>query len=913
MMPTFELDPETRYGTLGNGLTYYIRHNEEPKERANFYIAQRVGSVQEEEEQRGLAHFLEHMCFNGTTHFPGNGIIQYCESIGVKFGYNLNAYTSADETVYNINDVPTTNTANIDSCLLILSDWADGLTLDPEEIDKERGVIHEEWRMRSSAMQRILERNLPALFPNSRYGQRMPIGLMEVIDNFKPEALRAYYEKWYRPDLQGIIVVGDVDVDYVEGKIRELFASKTMPEDVALFETYAVPDNTEPIYIIDKDAELQANTINIFFRQAPLPRELKSSHAAMLMSYTTSVISYALSARLREVAQAADCPFLEAGVMYSTYVMGHQADALAVYIVPKDGKDAEATQAVIEEVERARRYGITPTEIMRVRDELLSQAERRYDNRAKRKNEGFGRAYARHFIEGDYMTDIETEYNTFKMYAGMIPAEMINESLKAMTEHTDTNFVCLAVYIDNEQVTPPTADALKQAVERAETAQLEPYVDNVKDEPLVASLPTPVAIVAEEAAPFSYTCWKLSNGARVYYLKTDYDDAKVQVAARSFGGENMLPLEDLPNADLFEMVMSSTGLGAFTEIELQKKLAGKQVSLSPSIDMLTDRLDGESTPKDLRTLFEMIYLRFCEPSTDEEGYANTIATLKAMLTNVIRDPSTAFSDSLQRTLYGNNERVGGVIPEVEKADYSTIRRIAKERFASAGDFDFFFTGAIDVDSLKAFTEQYIATLPGVSKREALTDQGIRPVKGVVTNRFTRAMETPQANINQIWTGHTPYTLKGEAVATALGSILTQRYLKSIREEGSMAYSVGAAADVDYHLYDSYTLRIGCPVKPEKADSALILMRVALDDIANSGVTEEEIAKVREFEVKNYNDSQRKNLYWQNRIVESAVWGKDTHTTRLETIQNVTSADIQALVREMLAQDNCVTVVMLPEE
>lgn len=913
MMPEFDMDPAIRYGKLDNGLTYYIRHNEEPKDRANFYIAQKVGSVQEDDDQRGLAHFLEHMCFNGTEHFPGNAIVQYCERIGVKFGYNLNAYTSADETVYNINDVPTTSMDNIDSCLLILSDWADGLLLEPEEIDKERGVIHEEWRLRSSAGQRVTERNLPTLFPGSKYGQRMPIGLMEIIDTFEPEALRAYYEKWYRPDLQGIIVVGDLDVDYVEGKIKELFGSIAMPANVAAFERYPVPDNDEPIYVVDKDKEAQSNIIYMMFKQAPMPQMLRNSHAALIMNYTTAALSLAVSTRLNELSKKADCPFLSAGMMYGTYIMGHECDALSVYVLPKAGQDDEAVKAVMTEIERARRYGITPTEMVRVREELVSQMERIYDNRAKKKNDSYGREYVTHFIQGTYIPDLETEYETYKMYANMLPTEMINESLSAITASTDTNFVCFAIYIDREDVKVPSENELRIAIEEAKTSDLEAYVDNVKDEPLIAELPTPVAVASETDAPHGYKCWSLTNGARVYYRKTDYDDAKIMMAARSFGGQNMLPLEDIPNADLMTMVMDATGLGTFTSIELEKKLAGKQVSISPELNMTMDRLNGESTPKDLRTLFELIYLHFQEPCIDEDGYNNVIATIKATLANIVKDPQTAFSDSLQRTLYNHDERIGGVIPEIEKADYPTIRRIYSERFSSAGDFDFFFTGAFDEDSLKAYTEQYIAPLKGVEKREQLTDLGIRPVTGMVNNRFTRAMETPKANIAQIWTGETVYTDKKEATATALSSILNQRYYKSIREDGSMAYSVGTHASVDYQVYDSYQLKIVCPVKPEKMDSALILIRYELDDIAANGVTEEELSKVREFEVKNYNDNQRKNIYWQNRIVEAIIWGKDTHTNRLDNITSVTSADVRDLVKEILNNGNCVTVTMLPEQ
>ncbi len=908
------MDPAVRYGKLENGLTYYIRHNEEPKDRASFYIAQKVGAVQEDDNQRGLAHFLEHMCFNGTKNFPGNKVVEYCETIGVKFGYNLNAYTAADETVYNINDVPTTTKGNIDSCLLILHDWADGLLLETAEIDKERGVIHEEWRMRSSASQRILERNLPTLYPGSKYGHRMPIGLMEIIDNFKPEVLRAYYEKWYRPDLQGIVVVGDLDVDYVESKIKEMFGGIKMPENPAKYEMYPVPANNEPIYVIDKDKEQQNNIIELLFKQERMPQEMRGTLALMLQSYMTSVVSTCLNARLGELSQKADCPFLQAGSQYGEYIMSRTCDAFMVYIIPKPGQDAAAVQAVMEEVERANRFGFTATEVLRARDEQISSFEKIYENRDKRKNGSFVNEYVRHFLDGDYFTDIETEFQTFKAYAQQLPAEAISTAFKEMVASTDTNFVCLALYADKEGVTIPTADAFKQAIKTAKEAKLEAYVDNVKDEPLVPQLPTPVKIKKEAAAEHGYTCWTLANGARVFFKKTDFNNSQVMMAARSLGGTNKVKEEDLTNAELLTAVMSSTGIGNFNSVELEKKMAGKQVSLSPSLTMTTDRLDGNSTPKDLRTLFELIYLRFQKPSVDNDGYNNLIQTLRTQLQNVVKNPDVAFSDSIQQTLYGHNKRVGSVIPDLDKANYETVRRIYSERFASAGDFDFFFTGAFDTDSLRAFTEQYIATLPGIKKREKLTDCGIRPVKGNVENRFKRQMESPKASIRVIWTGEVKYDNKTAAVVNALGEILSQRYLKSIREEGSMAYSVGARASIDCVLYDSYTMQIYCPVKPEKMDNALYLMKVGIDDIAAKGVTEEELTKVKEFEVKDYNDSQRENSYWQNQIVLTALWGKDDHKGMLEAIKSVTSKDIQDFVSNyLLKQHNCVTVTMLPEE
>lgn len=911
-MPDFPMDKAVRYGKLDNGLTYYIRHNEEPKNRANFYIAQKVGSVQEDDNQQGLAHFLEHMCFNGTRHFPGNTLTEYCEKIGVKFGYNLNAYTWFDETVYNINDVPTTSKNNVDSCLLILSDWADGLLLETAEIDKERGVINEEWRLRIDATQRIMIRNISSIFPGSKYGERYPMGKMDIINSFKPEVLRAYYEKWYRPDLQAVVIVGDIDADYVEGKVKQLFGGIKMPDNPAKFELYPLADNNEPIYAIDKDKEMTMNQLMVAFRSDIIPFEQRGGVQFMVQNYMADVISKCLDSRLAEIARKGDCPYLQTLVGYGKYQNIKTSDALNISILPKPGRDAEALQAVMQEVERARRYGFTATEVMRARDESVSQLEQIYDNRAKLKNAYYVNKYVRHFLEGNYITDIETEFQTYKMLSQQLPVEAVSEVFKQMTASTDKNFVCFGLYSDKEGVSIPTKDELHAAVDAARNAQLEAYVDDVKDEPLVTEMPAPVKIKSEKAADYGYTCWTLANGARVFYKPTDFNASQVRMAARSFGGENKLDKKDISNAELLPIIMQSTGLGGFSSTELQKKLAGKQVKLFPVLTQEQDRMNGECTPKELRTLFELIYLRFQTPTIDNDGYNNVIESLKAAQQNIAKNPNVAFMDSVQQTLYAHNERIGSVIPDVEHANYETIRRIYSERFASAGDFDFFFTGAINVDSLRAFTEQYIAPLKGVKKREARTDLGIRPAKGTVENRFVRELESPQANIQQIWTGEMAFTPKNTAVINTLSEILRQRFLKTIREEKSYAYHVTVDSEPDCIPYDKYSFKIECPVKPEKMDSALYLIRAGIEDIAANGVTADELAKVKEFSVKHYNDRQRENGYWQEMIINRVVWDKEQHDGMLEAIRTVTSDDVRDFVNNtLLKQNNCVTVTMLP--
>lgn len=912
-MPPLPNDPQVRIGKLPNGITYYIRHNAEPKDRAYFYIAQKVGSVQEEESQRGLAHFLEHMCFNGTKNFPGNSMIKWLESIGVKFGAELNAYTSTDETVYNIDAVPVTP-AHVDSCLLILHDWADGLLLEEKEIDKERGVIHEEWRLRSSASMRIFERNLEKIYPGSRYGKRFPIGLMSVIDNFKYKELRDYYEKWYRPDHQGIIVVGDINVDEVEGKIKKIFADIAAPTTPSQYELYPVPDNNEPIIIVDKDKEQPQGVILMGFKQDVMPTEVRGTMMYYVMDYLKRLSAHALNARLAELAQKPESPFLMTSMDYDNYIMSKTKEALMATIIPKPGQDKAAVQAVFEEVERVRRFGITDTELLRAKDALMSDLEADYNNRDKQKSSYYVPKYVRHFLEGDAIPDQQTKMDTYKMIAQQMPLQQATALMQAYVSRQDTNFVFLGLYPDKEGEAIPTVEDVKSAIAAARAAKLTAYVDNVKNEPLVPTLPKAGKVKKSEAAPFGYTCLTLSNGARIFYKKTDFKD-EVKFTSQSFGGLNAVKGDDLLNARQLDDVMNSTGWGNFNATELTKALAGKQASVSIYLGRSAEGLSGQSTPKDLRTLFELIYLHFQKPYVDTDAYNNYVSTLRTSLANADKVPEKAFSDSVVKTLYNNHRFVKPIkVGDVDKLNYDAIRRIYTERFGNVGDFDFFFTGAIDADSLRLFAEQYIASIPAKGKREAFAKHDLTPAKGVAMNRFARKMETPQSNLVQVWNGALPYSMKNAAIVDILSGILDQRYLKTIREEHSFAYSVGTNASLDYVPEEKYSLTIYAPVKPAAIDSTLMLIRAELEAIAKNGVQADEMDKVVQYNVKTYTDNQRNNNYWQNMVKEKVGFNRDLHTGYEATLRSVTSADIQAFVRDvLLKQNNCRTIIMQPAD
>ena len=917
MLQPLPYDAQTRYGKLDNGLTYYIRHNEYPKGQANFYIAQKVGSVQEEDDQRGLAHFLEHMCFNGTENFPENSLIRYLETLGVKFGAQLNAYTSIEETVYNINNVPTGREATIDSVLLILHDWSHNLTLDPKEIDKERGVIHEEWRLRTSAMQRILTRQLPKLMSNSRPGNRMPIGLMEIVDNFKPEVLRAYYEKWYRPDLQAIVVVGDLDVDRTEQSIKQMFSPIPMPENAAKREYYTVPQNDEAIVVSDHDKEQTLPIVLICNKHDdPLPREQRNSLAYMMTTVVKHMTMTMLNKRLDEKSLDPDCPYIEAGVEDGDFLLA-KTPAFQTTIVPKEGRLEEAIRTVMAEVYRAAEHGFTQGEFDRCRNEFLSQVEAQYNNREKTETGVYIHDYVRNFLDNVPIPGIEFENMLYHQTLPQLPVQMTNELIKSLVSVSDKNLVVLSVNPEKEGYVQPTEQQLLDAIHSAQQMKLEAYVDNVKNEPLIAKLPKSGKIKKEVSGPFDTQILTLSNGARVILKKTDYQDNQVLMRAYSEGGTGRYGVDDKYNLNLSGVLIGASGLGNFTDTELDKALAGIQASVSAQLGGRSEFLSGSAVPKDLRTMFELTYLHFAPLKRDDKAAQSALNQMKEMLRNQAANPMRAFSDSLQTTLYGaDNPRLVLMKEEnVDKVSYDRVLEIYRDRFQGANDFTFVFVGNFDNDSIRQYICQYLASLPKVKRNDKAVDNHYNIREGQYTTRFQRKMQEPQTAMILYLQSPIKNTLKNQVVADVLGQVLTMRLIEIVREEMGAAYSVNASCGISKISDGSCrtNIQIYAPVKPEMCDSALLVINQELQKIARDGAEDKYISKGKEYLLKTYTENERKNGTWLSYIEEQDRDQLDTYTNYQPTVQAVTSDDIAALAKQILEAKNCITVIMLPEE
>lgn len=915
MFTALPVDKDVRTGKLDNGLTYYIRYNKYPEKQADFYIAQKVGSIQEEEEQRGLAHFLEHMCFNGTVNFPGNSLITYLESIGVKFGENLNAYTAIDETVYNINNVPTTREASLDSCLLILHDWSNALLLENDEIDKERSVIHEEWRMRSSASMRMYERALPLLIPDNRYGNRLPIGLMSVVDNFKPEALRAYYHKWYRPDLQGIIVVGDVDVDRMEQKIKEIFSPIKMPENPAPRQYVQIADNDQPIIVCEKDKEQTMTVVQAMFKHEVFPDSLKNTPFYYYDSYLRNMGVAMLNQRFAEMANKPEATFLTVQCSDGDFIVSKTKGAFDVAVVPKEGKLDEALRTAFAEVYRADRYGFTETEMERVRTSILNSLESAYQNKDKRMNSDFTSEYVNVFLYHEPMMSFEDEYTLAKELVSKITLEEVNKKFSSLILDSDSNLVVYATCPDKEGTSLPDPDHLLALIHEGRVTDLGTYVDNVKNEPLIPSLPQPGKIEKERTSKFGFTEWTLSNGVHVLFRKTDFKENEILMSAYSPGGSGLYGNDEIVNLSLFDDLIASSGLGNFTRIELGKALTGKHVSLSPLLASRSEGFSGSSTPKDLRTLFELVYLSFQKPYRDEESVHSTLTQYREILKNKELKPMSSFGDSVSVALYGNNPRLHFLkVEDLDKVSYDRILDIYQDRFRDASDFTFVFCGNFDTDSLRLYTEQYLAVLPSIRRKEKPQDTKMYKRQGVYQNEYTKKMEVAQCQAVRIWHGGLKNTLHNNIAMSVLGQILDIRYIATIREDIGAAYSVSASGGMSYNSADrpEYALQVFAPLKPELCDTALIVMTRELEAIAKNGVDEENLNKIKEYMLKTADEAERLNGAWINRINTYKRRGMDVYTDYKKEITKMCSDDLKKLARKILKDNNCVTVVILPE-
>ncbi len=913
-MPPIPVDENVRIGKLPNGLTYYIRHNETPKGQADFYIAQKVGSILENDAQRGLAHFLEHMCFNGTTHFPGNNIVDWLETVGVKFGYNLNAYTSVDETVYNISNVPTDRTSVQDSCLLILHDWANDLLLDPEEIDKERGVIHQEWRRSMVGQMRILEKILPTIYQNEKYGYRLPIGIMEVVDNFPAQDLRDYYEAWYRPDQQGIIVVGDIDVDRIEGKIKEMFADIEMPENAPERVYTPVSDNEGTIYAVGSDKEQQYPIVSMMFKTDAFPDSLKGNMLYLLTNYMTDMATMMLNNRFQELSSNPDVPFAQASADYDNFFLSKTKDALDLTGVAKTDDVLPTLETIYRELLRAQRGGFTYGEYERARNEYMSRLEKAYNNRNNRQNEGYVKEYVRNFIDNEPIPSIDDEYQIMQQFAPMIPLEAINSLLPELV--TKDNRVIMALLPEKEGLSNPTEEQIAAVIAKVDAEDIPAYVDQTKEEPLIPNLPKPGKIKKEtHNAQWDATEFILSNGVKVLVKPTKFKEDEILFDAIAIGGTSKLPDSNATDLKGMEFVLSQNGLGDYTYSDLQKYLSGKQAGVSLSLDDYVRKIQGHSTPKDLPTLMELIYMTFTNINITEDEFKALQNQYAGILANQENTPQFIFSRDLMKALFANPRREMVTSEDILALNRDNILKIAHDMTLNAADYNFVFVGNIDMDALRPLLEQYIATLPANAKKvtkniEINPTLSLKDGKGV--DSFTTKMETPQTYVFFAQAGSLPYSAKERALASIAGQVLGNRLLKTVREDMGAVYSIGASGSMSRFPGKNTVIQSSFPMKPEMKDEVLTVID---NEIAamESNITAEEVNKCLEFMIKEAKEGKELNNEWLEAISYTNINGVDIFNGNVEMLQGITPADVMQFMKNLRKADNYRVVVLDPAE
>ena len=906
------IDSAVRVGKLDNGLTYYIRHNEHPKQRAEFHIAQAVGAILEEDHQNGLAHFLEHMAFNGTEHFAGKGIIEYFESIGVNFGGNINAYTSLDETVYRLSEVPTVREGIIDSALLVMHDWACGLLLLEEEIDNERGVIREEWRTGAQANRRMWKAINPLKYPGSQYAKRDVIGDTAVINNFEYDALRDYYKKWYGPDNQAIIVVGDIDVDQIEQKIKALWADVPARENRGERPLYSVSDNEEPIVAIVRDKEAQYTRIELEFKKPQLPKPFRGTDMAYVQSLAIELVCDMFNNRLSELSMKPEATFVGAGSYYGELVK--EKDAFVAVYLAKQGQEVEAYKDLLTQLEKMRRYGFTHAELDRVKKETLSAYEKSYNERNTVRNIRYAQEYIRHYLDAEPVPGIAWEYEMIQQILPALNVEMLNQIAQNLV--TDKNLIIsFQAPEDNSVVLPTEAEAVALLTE-VKNEEIEAPVEEAIRENLVET--TPKAGKIKKTAhneSLGVTEWTLSNGVRVMVKPTTFKQDEILFYAFSQGGRSLVATENLPSAVLATDVVELGGLADMSTTDLQKALTGKRVSISPSISAYSENLNGSSTIKDLETLLQLNYLYFTAPRRDEESFQTLMSILESQLANRDKNPKVAWSDSVQMMASNYSERTMILNKELlSKVSLDKALEIYKARFANPADFTFFFIGNVDPTD-KTFQSQICTWLGGLKtskKLEKAADDKVRVAMGIQKNYFTRQMETKTASNRIQYTSYEmPYTLANDLNMEMIGRILSTRYLESIREREGGSYGVGCGGWMNRQPVASAILAMQFDTDPEKQEKLMNIIHEEVMTIVENGPLATDLQKEKESLLKDFEEDLEKNGYWEEILTNYYKNGINYITDYKAAVEAITAETVQETLKKLVEAGNVFEVVMLP--
>jgi len=908
---TVPIDPAYRTGKLENGLTYYIRHNTEPAGRASYYIIQNVGSILEKDSQNGLAHFLEHMAFNGTKRFPDKGILNTLEHHGVAFGSNINAYTSWDETVYNLSDVPVDKPGLVDTCLMILADWSDYLTLSDEEINKERGVIIEEWRTRRDAQWRMMNQILPVFFEGSQYAVRDIIGDTLVIKTFSPDTLRDFYQRWYRTDLQAIAVVGDIDVDAVENKIKNIFSPIPNVENaIPRTENLLVPKPGMK-YLLVTDPEAPETAVNLMILDREPDRRARDEKY-MRDGFVVDLMNAMMRNRFSEIVQKGTPPFVSGSLSYGPFI-ARDYNALALTASVRENEESKALEAVLTEFERARRHGFTEGELTRAKATMLSNFENRFKQKDKISNDAWAEEVMGHFLTGEPVPSLDVQYDYYKQVLPTITKEEVSDRLKGLAVD-ENSFLLIQGPDDKKHLTETEAFDI---VKKVKSAEIGPYEDITGGPDLISEPLSGAAVIKTVSLPqFSATEWTLANGAKVVFRHAEFEKDNVTLSGYAFGGSSLYADSLVPSLTLFPQVISMYGAGEFDNVTLTKMLAGKKASVSLGLQEIMQTVSGSSTPKDFETMMQLLYLRFARPNYNKEAYDAIVGRYIAVVTAMQKNPNKIMSDSLSLNLTNYHPRTFIMTPEsMKKIRYEDVNYIYGTAFDDASGFTFFITGNIEESVARDMAMKYIGSLPSKQLNETWKDLGIRQPIGTVRKEIPVPLAVPKATVIMSYTEEEKYKPANYISKMVLKGILDLVYTEKVREDEGGTYGVSVEANSEMRPVEKAGLFIAFECDPERASELKAIIYRELQEIAVNGPTQVNLDKTVSNLLKTREEDLLHNSYWANTIRSYYLTGIDKNADKNFTniLKGLTVKDIKKMVKKYLKKADLLELVFVPEK
>lgn len=904
------MDTALRIGKLQNGLTYYLRYNNTPKGQADFYIIYKVGSVLEEENQRGLAHFLEHMAFNGTQHFPGNSLITELEKKGVKFGRNINAITSYDETIYKLTNIPVIREGILDTALLILYDWSGFILNRAEDIDEERGVVLEEWRSRSSGYTRTQENILlPTLFIGTPYANRLPIGTLDVINNFKYQELRDYYRRWYRPDLQGIVIVGDIDVDKTEAKLKRIFATIPAPINPVIRKYYQIPNNKQPIIAIASDPEIRNASARIYWKQDTVGGNQKKSLQFFKIGLVNNIVNNMLNERFTEMAKKSKNTYFPSAAM-GTYSISSRPSWIVNVNAPNNDLKAALKLSLVE-CERMRRFGFNKNEFEpTIRNFNLVNIESNYFDRNNKENSIYSVEYVEQFLNGGISPTPEWKYRTCRDILNGLTIDTLNFYAKKYV--SNCNMAIEIVCPTNRGVSIPEKEDILRLLEEVKSMNLKPWVKKEKPSDLAnLKSPKPGRVIKAEknVKPLGFTKWKFSNGVTVWYKKTNYDESDILVYGYKLGGYSLVGMNDLPSAMAYNRV-SSVGSG-FEGID------GRS-NITSTLDKNYEAISGRGSILHLNVFFKHIYLRMTRFKKEQEIFDNWKNGQEELYKSKSSDPKIVYSDSLASIMNNHHPRAFLIddIEALRKVSYHRIIKLHKERFGNANEFTFIITGNVAEDRIKDLSEKWLGSLPSLKKWENIVDHEMYPPTITVKKHFNKKMETPQSSITIGYTGEISYDLRNSLLMTFASEIFKLVYLEVIREKEGGSYGVSVDGELIKYPTERFIFQINFDTNPDvvKKEKLIEIIYQEINKMMKIGPEQDKVNKVKHSLLNDYNEglSKQNARYWNSMAVGLLFYGVDWHTNYNKIILSITPEMIKDFTKLIFSQGHLIEVVMDPE-